>query len=62
MIRIITPMRFDRCLSCGRVEQHLLRSFDIGKKDGIVTNITLCTNCLGELIKKEILYQPKGED
>ena len=62
MVRIIKPMRFDRCVSCGEVRPHLLRSFDLGKKDGIVTNITLCTDCLGDLIQQEILYQPEGEE
>lgn len=59
MIRITDPMEYASCLSCGRTSQELLRSFEIGREDGIKNGIVLCTECLGELEKQAILYQPR---
>ena len=61
MITIIEPMKFDSCMSCGRTTSHLLRSFDVGPKENIRTNITFCTDCLSEMVRQEMLYQPKDE-
>lgn len=59
MIRITDPMKYACCLSCGRTSQELLRSFEIGQTDNMKNGITLCTECLGELEKQAILYQPR---
>ena len=63
MVKIkLNPMKYATCLSCGRDAPNLLRAFIIGHEDSIKQEITLCTECLGELVKQEILYQPKGEE
>ena len=60
MIRITDPMEHASCLSCGRTSYELLRSFDIGRINANIHNtVTLCTECLGELEKQAILYQPR---
>ena len=60
MIRIVDPMKYASCLSCGRTSYELLRSFEIGRANGNVSHtVTLCTECLGELEKQAILYQPR---
>lgn len=59
MIRITDPMKYDECISCGRTSYELLRSFEIGRANNIKNGITLCTECLGELEKQAILYQPR---
>lgn len=62
MIRIVDTGKYYSCLSCGRDIPELLRTFNIGRDNGIKQSITLCTECLGELVKQEILYQPKEEE
>jgi hypothetical protein len=59
MIRIVDSIKYASCLSCGRTSNELLRSFEIGRSDGIKNGLTLCTECLGELEKQAILYQPR---
>ena len=60
MIRITDPIRYASCVSCGRTSSELLRSFEIGLINANIRNtVTLCTECLGELEKQAILYQPK---
>ena len=62
MINIIKPMRYDTCMSCGKTIPYLLRSFDVGPKNNIKHNITFCTECLSELFKQTVLYQPGEEE
>ena len=59
MIKIVDTGKYYSCLSCGRNTIELLRTFNIGRKDNIKQPITLCTECLGELVRQEMLYQPK---
>ena len=59
MIKIVDTGKYYSCLSCGRDISELLRTFNIGLKDNMKYSITLCTECLGELVKQAILYQPK---
>ena len=64
MVQIIPPMKYDRCISCGQNKPYLLRSFDcsLAKKGSITQNITFCTDCLGEMVKQGLLYQPGDEE
>lgn len=60
MVRITDPVQYASCSSCGRTAYELLRSFDIGLINAKTSQrLTLCTECLGELEKQAILYQPK---
>ena len=59
MIKIKDATQYDCCLSCGREGTELLRVFNIGRNEHSFCEVTLCTECLGEPVKSEILYQPK---
>ena len=61
MITIINPTKYDSCMACGRTTPNLLRSFDVGPKENIRTNLVFCTDCLGEMVRQEMLYQPRNE-
>ena len=61
MIHIVDTEKYYDCLSCGRNTRELLRTFNIKRNDQIAHSITLCTECLGELVRQEILYQPRED-
>ena len=62
MIQIVNTGKYYSCLSCGCDAPELLRTFKIGRRDNIKHQITLCTKCLGKLVKQEVLYQPKEDN
>lgn len=59
MIKIVNPDKYSTCLSCHRSDTELLRTFEIRHTESFNNIVTLCTECLGELTKQAILYQPK---
>ena len=59
MINIVDTEKYYDCLSCGRSTRELLRTFYIERNDQTKHSITLCTECLGELVRQAILYQPR---
>lgn len=58
MIKIVDPFKYSECLSCHRRDRELLRTFEIKHEESFNNIVTLCTECLGELVKQAILYQP----
>ena len=59
MIKIVNSGKYSTCLSCHRSDIELLRTFEIRQTESFGNVVTLCTECLGELTKQAILYQPK---
>jgi hypothetical protein len=59
MINITETDKYCECQSCGCEKKELLRTFYVGRGNNIKQAIILCIDCIGELVKQGMLYQPK---